>query len=168
VRFGGNPRIAGLLFATWAVGSLIGALGVVRFARKFPPVRMGVFASFGFAVPLWLLTLPLSPWEFGAVLAVSGVFTPMVSAPLITLITLRTPKRLQAQVLSFVVMANLLAGPLGYALIGPAVQGVGLRGVFLIIAGGSTFAALLMTTLFGHDKPLQGEDEAAAPSPVSA
>jgi MFS family permease len=164
VRFNGNPRIAGLLFATWAIGSLIGAMGVVRFARTFPPVRMGVFAAFGFAVPLWLLSLPLNAWEFGAVLAVSGVFTPMVSAPLITLITLRTPKHLQPQVLSFVVMANLIAGPLGYALIGPAVQGVGLRGVFLIIAGGTSFAALLMTTLIGQDKPGQGEEATIASS----
>jgi MFS family permease len=168
IRFGGNARIAGLLFATWAIGSLVGAMGVVRFARRFPPVPMGVFAAFGFAVPLWLLSLPLNAWEFGAVLAVSGVFTPMVSAPVITLITLRTPKHLQPQVLSFVVMANLVAGPLGYALIGPAVQGVGLRGVFLVIAAGSTFAALLMTTLWGHDKSGSGEAETAASSPVTA
>jgi MFS family permease len=145
--FGVDPRVAGLLFAAWGAGAMIGLFGVMRFAAKLPPLQMGALAAVALALPLWLLALPLNAWEFGLVLLVSGVFTPMLNAPLITLLMLRTPAGLRAQVITFVMTANLLAGPAGYALAGPAFQFWGLRATFLLVAGGISVAALLMTTI---------------------
>ncbi|HXP20055.1 MAG TPA: MFS transporter [Streptosporangiaceae bacterium] len=150
-RFDANPKVAGLLFAAWGAGALIGLYGVMRFASKLPPIRMGALAAVALALPLWLLALPLNAWQFGLVLLVSGVFTPMLNAPLITLILLRTPEELRAQVIAFVMTANLLAGPLGYALAGPALQAWGLRTVLLVVAAGISVAALLMSTIIKVD-----------------
>ncbi len=150
-RFGANPRIAGLLFAAWGAGALIGLYGVMRFATKLRPVQMGAFAAVALAAPLWLLVLPLNAWEFGLILLVSGIFTPMLNAPLITLILLRTPEELRAQVITFVMTANLLAGPVGYALAGPALQAWGLTTLFIVVAAGITAAAALMTTIIRVD-----------------
>jgi MFS family permease len=146
-RFDANPRIAGLLFAAWGAGALLGTFGVLRFASKLPPMRMGALAGIALAVPLWLLTLPLPSWGFGLVLLVSGVFTPMLNAPLITLILLRSPEDLRAQTITFVMTANLLAGPIGYAVAGPLLQSQGITTVMWIIASGISLAALLLISL---------------------
>jgi MFS family permease len=167
LRFGADPRIAGLLFAAWGAGALLGLYGVMRYAAKLPPIRMGALAAVALALPLWLLALPLTAWQFGLVLLVSGVFTPMLNAPLITLILLRTPEELRAQTITFVMTANLLAGPLGYALVGPALQAWGLSTVLLVVAGGITLAALLMTTIIKVDAqaqdPVDGEAAVSGP-----
>jgi MFS family permease len=160
-RFGADPKVAGLLFAAWGAGALIGLYGVMRFASKLPPIRMGALAAVALALPLWLLALPLTAWQFGLILLLSGIFTPMLNAPLITLILLRTPEELRAQTIAFVMTANLLAGPLGYALAGPALQAWGLRAVLLVVAAGISVAALLMSTIVKVDlqgsEPVSGE-----------
>jgi MFS family permease len=147
LRYGADPRTAGLLFAAWGAGALTGLYGVMRLAAKLPPVRMGAYAAMALALPLWLLALPLTAWQFALVLLISGIFTPMVNAPIITVILLRTPERLRAQVITFVMTASLLAGPVGYALAGPALQAWGLSRVLLAVAAGTLAAALLLTTI---------------------
>jgi len=99
--FGVDARVAGWLFAAWGAGAMIGLFGVMQFAAKLPPLKMGALAAVALALPLWLLVLPLNAWEFGLVLLVSGVFTPMLNAPLITLLMLRTPAELRAQAITF-------------------------------------------------------------------
>jgi MFS family permease len=160
--YGVDPRVAGLLFAAWGAGAMIGLFGVMRYAAKLPPLQMGALAAVALALPLWLLALPLNAWEFGLVLLVSGVFTPMLNAPLITLLMLRTPPHLRVQAITFVMTANLVAGPAGYALAGPAFQYWGMRATFLLVAGGISVAALLMTTIvrvdLGGDEQEQGQE----------
>ncbi len=146
-RFDANPRIAGLLFAAWGAGALIGTFGVLRFASKLPPMKMGALAGIALALPLWLLIAPLPFWGFALVLMASGLFTPMLNAPLITLILLRSPERLRAQTITFVMTANLLAGPIGYAVAGPLLQSRGITTVMATVATGITVAALLLISL---------------------
>jgi predicted MFS family arabinose efflux permease len=164
-RYGADPQVVGLLFASWGAGALIGTFGVMRIASRIPPMRLGALAGVALALPLWLLGLPLTAWQFGAVLLISGVFTPMLNAPLITLILLRSPEHLRAKVITFVMTANLLAGPLGYALAGPALDQVGLTAVLLVVAGGITVAALTLVTMIGADRQ-PATDQAAGDQPT--
>jgi predicted MFS family arabinose efflux permease len=159
-RFTADASIAGFLYAAWGAGAVIGAFGVMRLAEKVPPMRMGALAALALALPLWLLALPLSSWQFGLVLLVSGIFTPMLNAPLITLILLRTPEHIRAKAITFVMTANLIAGPAGYALAGPLLERIGLAAVLAIAAGGVTLAALVLVTLIG----VRTEDEPAPPA----
>jgi MFS family permease len=159
--FGVDPTVAGLLFAAWGAGAMIGLFGVMQFAAKLPPLRMGALAAIALALPLWLLVLPLNPWELGAVLLVSGIFTPMLNAPLITLLMLRTPPELRPKAITFVMTANLLAGPAGYALAGQIFQHWGLHNLYLLVAGGVSVAAVLMTTIVkvSAGEPEQGQEQ---------
>jgi MFS family permease len=146
-RYHGEPRVAGLLFAAWGAGALLGAYGVMRLAAKVSPMRLGAVAALALALPLWLLGLPLAAWQFGAVMLVSGLFTPMLNAPVATLILVRTPAEKRVQVITFVMTANLIAGPLGYALAGPALDQLGIAATLLVAAAVSTLAALLLVPL---------------------
>lgn len=151
-RYNADPRVSGLLFAAWGAGAVIGTFGVMRLAARMAPLRMGAFASVGVALPLWALAFPLEHWQFGLLLAVSGIFTPMLNAPVITLIMLRAPEDVRTQVITFVMTANLLAGPAGYALAGPALDMFGITPVLLLVAAGTTVAAVLMLSLLGVEK----------------
>jgi predicted MFS family arabinose efflux permease len=145
-RYGGNPRIAGLLYAAWGAGALLGTFLVLRLARRVPPLRLGAIGCLGMALPMWLLVLPLTPLQFGLVLLLSGLFAPIINAPIISLIMLSSPLEVRAQVLTFVMTANLLAGPLAYMLTGPALDWLGLTPVYLLVALGNTATAALMMT----------------------
>lgn len=149
-RLGGDPATAGLLFAAWGAGALLGTIVVMRLATRVAPMRLGAGAAIALAAPLWLLALPLTWWQFAGILLLSGLFTPMLNAPVITLILLRSPEHLRAKVITFVMTANLLAGPAGYALAGPALDQLGLSPVLLIVAGGTSLAALVLMTMAGH------------------
>lgn len=139
-RYEEDPRVAGLLFAAWGAGAVIGTLVVVRLSARLDPMRMGALGAVGVAMPLWVLVAPLDSWQFGVVLLLSGLFTPMLNAPVITLVSLRTPDHLRPKVMTSVMTANLLVGPLGYAAAGPALDHVGLTLVFVIVAAGVSLA----------------------------
>lgn len=146
-RYGGHVAVAGLLYTCWGGGALLGVLLLSKVANRLPPIPMGAAAAVCLALPLWLLAFPLPAWGLSAVLLVSGVFTPMLNAPLITLIMLRTPEELRAQVIAFVMTANLLVGPVGYAVTGPLLGWTSVRTVFLIMAAGVSAAAGVLCLL---------------------
>ena len=92
-----------------------------------PEVRPGParrVALVGLALPLPLLALHLPVWGVVLVLFVSSLFGPLVNAPLIGVITMRTPEALRAKVMTAVLTFALLAGPLGLFLGGPLLAGV--------------------------------------------
>ncbi len=162
-RYAGDPRVAGLLYAAWGAGAVVGTFGIMRYATRMPPMRMGALGAAGVAIPLWLLVFPLPVWQFALVLLVSGLFTPMLNAPLITLIMLRTPADMRAKVVTFVMTANLLAGPIAFSLTGPALDQFGLAPVFLVVAIGVSSAAVVLMTMAGiRDEPAPAPAEAAA------
>ena len=70
------------------------------------------------------------------------MFGPLVNAPLIGVITMRTPEALRAKVMTGVLTFALLAGPLGLFLGGPLLQWIGPHPVFVVIAAGQLLAAL--------------------------
>jgi predicted MFS family arabinose efflux permease len=161
-RYAGDPRVVGLLYAAWGAGAVIGTFGVMRYATRMPPMRMGALGAAGVAIPLWLLVFPLPVWQFALVLLVSGLFTPMLNAPVITLIMLRTPAEMRAKVVTFVMTANLLAGPIAFSLTGPVLDRFGLTPVFLIVAIGVSCAAVVLMTMAGiRDESAQAQAEAA-------
>ena len=76
------------------------------------------------------------------VLAVSAFFGPLVNAPVIAVITVRTPERLRAKVTTAVITVAMLAGPVGYAIAGPLLEAWGPRTVFVVVATGQLLATL--------------------------
>jgi MFS family permease len=142
-RYGGDSRVAGLLLAAMGLGALLGTIVVIPLA-KVPAMLLGTIGAIGLAAPLWCLVMRLEAWQFALVMLVCGLFTPILNAPVLTQIMLRSPDELRPKVLTFVLTTNQLAGPVAFALTGPALDRLGLTAVYFVIAVGVTGAATLL------------------------
>jgi len=159
-EFGGSSRVAGVFFAAFGAGAVVGSVVAVKLVPRFDPIRLAACALVGLVLPIPLLALHLPAWGVVAVLFVSSLFGPLVNAPLIGVITMRTPAALRAKVMTAVLTFALLAGPIGLFLGGPLLQSLGPHKVFLLIAAGQLAATLPFAVLaLRRDSPLQ-----AAPS----
>ncbi len=142
-RYDQNPRVAGLLFAAWGAGSVAGAILAYRLVVRVPLLRLAGIAAVVTALPLWLLVPDLPVWGVALVLVVSGGAIPAINAPYIALLQTRVPPGLRAQVLQSLVTINTLLAPLGFALAGPLLAWLGVRGLYVVVAVLATFAALV-------------------------
>jgi len=120
---------------------------VLRVADRVQPLRLGAVGAIGLCLPLWLLVVNLPAWQFALVMLVSGVFLPMINAPVLSQVMLRAPAAIRTKVLTFVFSANLFSGPLAFALTGPALERWGLTPVYVVIALGVSVASAVIVTL---------------------
>jgi len=147
LRYDANPHTAGWFFAAFGIGSVAGSVVAYRVVRRLPLLKVAGTAMLLSALPLWLLAAHL-PWlGVAAVLAVFGLFLPFVNAPMMGVITVRTPVALRPKVLTALFTVVTLANPIGLAAAGPALQAYGPRATYLVIAGGFAVTALVYTTV---------------------
>jgi predicted MFS family arabinose efflux permease len=158
-RFDENPKIVGFFFASFGAGALLGSLAAARIVRKVQLTKLAGLAILGMAVPLWLLAITL-PWPAVlVVLAGFGICAPLVNAPVLSILTVRTPAPLRPKVMTAVMTISSVIGPLGFLAVGQALQHVGMRVVFLAIAAGFTAGALAFSAAVrrgsrpGEEKP---------------
>ena len=164
-EFGGSSRVAGAFFAAFGAGAVIGSVVAMQIVPRFDPVQLGATALLGLSLPLPLLALHLPVWGVVLVLMVSSLFGPIVNAPLIGVITMRTPQALRAKVMTGVLTFALLAGPLGLFLGGPLLQWIGPHPVFVIIAIGQLLAAVpFAVAALRRGTPLQAAVPSRSPS----
>ena len=137
-----SSRVAGLLFAAFGVGAVLGSLVAVRLVHRFDPLRLGASAFVALTVPIFALAIELPVPAVMLALALSSFFSPLVNAPLIGVITMRTPEALRAKVMTAVLTTALLAGPVGLLFAGPLLESWGPRQVFLLVATGQLLATI--------------------------
>jgi len=143
IRFDQDARVAGYLFTALGIGALAGSVLAMKALDRFRPLRLAGGAMVLAVLPLWLLVLTL-PWEaVGVVLFACGVFLPLVNAPAIGLLTTRPSEALRAKVMTAVVTATALGGPVGRLVVGPMFQDWGITASYAVIAVSITVAALL-------------------------
>jgi len=148
-RYGANPHVVGFLFAGFGVGALCGALVAQQLAQKVDLLKLAAVAIVAMPLPLFLLA-PRLPW--GAALVVVGgfaFFTPLVNAPVLAMLTVRTPPDLRPKVMTAVMTMATLAGPFGFIAAGYALRHVALGSFFialpaLLTLGGLAMAAVLL------------------------
>jgi MFS family permease len=137
-----QPARLGILVMAMSGGGVIGALGYgavgYRFSRRL--VFVCALAGTGLAI-LGLALLP----PFGVMLALAftvgllyGPVNPLLNYAMQT----RTPERLRGRVMGTITSFGFAAGSLGFLIIGPLVQGVGLQPTFIGLA-----VLLLLATL---------------------
>ena len=141
-EFGGSSKVAGVFFASFGAGALFGTIAAIMLVPRFDPIRLGAIAVVALTVPLPLLGLPLPAAAVVVVLAVSAFFGPLVNAPLIAVLTMRTPEALRPKVMTGILTMALLAGPIGLVVVGPLLAGWGPRPVLLAVAVGQFLATL--------------------------
>jgi hypothetical protein len=160
-HYSASAHVLGFLFGSYGVGSLAGALVAQQVAQKADLLKLAAFAMLAMPLPLWLLGIAM-PW--GAALVVVGVFSffsPLVNAPMIGILTVRTPPALRPKVMSAVITVALLAGPLGFLLAGQAISRISIYTLFLIIAPALTVGSVAFATILLRHRA--AADLAAAP-----
>ena len=110
-QFDESARIAGAFFAAFGAGAVLGSVIAVKLVHRFEPIRLGAVSLIALTLPIWILPLGLPAPGVMAALFVSSVFGPLVNAPLIGVITMRTPEALRPKVMTAVLTFAMLAGP---------------------------------------------------------
>lgn len=138
----GSSRVAGAFFAAFGAGAVLGSIAAMRIVERFDPLRLGSAAFVALTLPIFVLAVEVPVPVVMIALAVSSFFSPLVNAPLIGVITMRTPVALRAKVMTAVITTAMLAGPLGMVIAGPLLERWGPRQVFLLVASGQVLATI--------------------------
>ncbi|MDX6480629.1 MAG: hypothetical protein QOG85_1139, partial [Gaiellaceae bacterium] len=94
-RYGASEYDIAFLFGGFGVGALLGALVAQQLTQKVPLLKLAAVAIVCMPLPLFLLA-PHTPWPVATVIiAAFAFFTPLVNAPVIGLLTVRTPPELR-------------------------------------------------------------------------
>jgi MFS family permease len=148
-RYHASGHVVGILFAGFGIGALLGALLAQQLTRKIPLLKLAAVAIVLMPLPLFLLA-PSTPWPVATViLAAFAFFTPLVNAPVIGLLTVRTPAELRPKVLTAVLTIATMAGPFGFVVAGYTLRYVSLGSFFiglpaLLTLGSLAAAAVLL------------------------
>ena len=122
--FGESSRVAGALFASLGAGALLGMVLAMKLMPRFKPLKLAAFGIVALSLPIWLLGLDLPLWATMAALFVSTIPQPLVNAPVIGLMTTRTPEALRPKLMTAVLTIAMLAGPDRARRRRPAARGV--------------------------------------------
>src|SRR5205823_12613323 len=126
---------AGHLWAAFALGSSVGALGLVRLQRRWPSERIVLcaLAIFGVLMLSWPLahSLPAAL----VLVAIAGLADGPGLAATFAVRQQTVPRDLQGQVFTTAAGFKVGAFALGSALAGPVVTGLGARAAVVVAAG---------------------------------
>jgi predicted MFS family arabinose efflux permease len=161
-RYDADPKIVGFLFSAFGAGALVGSLVAAQVVRKVPLPKLAALGILGMALPLWFLPIDMAWPVVVLVLAAFGLCAPLVNAPVLAMLTVRTPGALRPKVMTAVMTISVVIGPLGFLAVSQALQHVGLRMVFLAIAAAFTAAALAFSAAVRGG----GAEEEAEPVPA--
>jgi MFS family permease len=148
-HYDANARVAGFLFGGFGVGALVGALVAQQLARKADLLKLAAVSIVAMPLPLYLLGISM-PWAAATVvIGAFAFFTPLVNAPIIGILTVRTPAALRPKVMTAVMTVATMAGPLGFFGAGEALRWISVQTHFLVVAstltaGALAFAAVLL------------------------
>ncbi|HEY7397768.1 MAG TPA: MFS transporter [Gaiellaceae bacterium] len=157
-RYDADARVLGFLFGAFGIGALCGALAAQRLVRTVELPKLAAVAIVAMPLPLFFLAFSL-PWTASIfVVAAAGFFTPLINAPMMGLLTVRTPEALRPKVLTAVMTVATLAGPLGFVVAGEALRYVPLSHFFVVLPalltlGGVAFAVVLLRNRHAPNVP---------------
>ena len=162
-RYSQDAHVVGWLFAAFGVGALLGAIAAQQLTQKVDLLKLAAVAIVAMPLPLWLLSIPM-PWETAVVvLACFGFFVPIVNAPILGVLVVRTPAALRPKVMTAVMTVATLAGPLGFVAAAEALRYVSLTALFVAIAAALTFGGLVFAAVL-----LRNRDAPPASAPAVA
>ena len=146
-RYDADAHVLGWLFGAFGVGALCGALVAQQLTQKVDLLKLSAVAIVAMPIPLFLLS-PDLPWTL-AILAVAGFgfFQPLVNAPIIGVLTVRTPADLRPKVMTAVMTVATMAGPFGFIAAGYILRHVELGPFFVALPALLTLGGLAMATV---------------------
>jgi len=146
-RYNASGHVVGLLFAGFGVGALAGAIVAQQLTQKVPLLKLAAVAIVLMPLPLFLLS-PTTPWPVATlIIAAFAFFTPLVNAPVIGILTVRTPAELRPKVMTAVMTVATMAGPFGFIAAGYALQHVALGSFFIALSALLTLGSLALAVV---------------------
>ncbi len=146
-EFGGSSRVAGVFFGSFGAGAVVGMVVAMRMMPRVDPIRLAATSLVALTLPIWLLLADLPAWGVVGALFVSAIFGPLVNAPLLGVLTTRTPTGLRPKVMTALITFAMLAGPVGLLVAGPLLERFGPHTVFGVVAAGELAAALVFAAV---------------------
>lgn len=148
-RYDADAHVLGYIFGAFGVGALCGAIVAQQLVSKADLLKLAAVAIVAMPLPLYFLAAPLSWPASVVVVGAFAFFTPLVNAPLISVLTVRTPEALRPKVMTAVLTVATIAGPLGFLVAGEALRFVSLSTFFVVLSAlmtlsGLAFAAVLL------------------------
>lgn len=141
-HYSANARVAGFLFGGFGVGALLGALAAQQLARNADLLKLAAISIVAMPLPLFLLGITM-PWPAAVVVVGAfAFFTPLVNAPVIGVITVRTPAALRPKVMTAVMTVATIAGPVGFFGAGEILRWISVQTLFVVVATAMTLGAL--------------------------
>jgi hypothetical protein len=113
------------------------------------------------AAMAWFLVPDLAAIAVAGALFLLGLFNGLISGPLFGILTGRTPAALRPKVLTASFTLSMLAGPLGLAVAGPALEALGTQPVLAAIAALWSAAAVAFAFVARQRRDLVGGPEPA-------
>ena len=144
-HYDANPRLAGILFACWGLGAVVGNVVSYRLGARGRGLGFVALASPLQALPLWLLTLPVPAWAPAAGLVASGLSNGLLNPTIHSLYTLRPPPALRPNVMTASTTASVSVAPLALLGAAPLFAVWGARPVLALAVAGQTLAVLLIS-----------------------
>ncbi|MEI8080628.1 MAG: MFS transporter [Actinomycetes bacterium] len=151
-----QPGRLGLIVMALSGGGIVGALAYSAVGQRYRrrPVFVASLVVTGLAV-VAMAFLPAFP-----VLLLFGFITGLAYGPIGPLVNIamqeRSPGRMRGRVVGLIAALDYAAGPVGYLIIGPMIQAIGLQPAFMVLAiGVLAFAvvAVFLPALRGLDDP---------------
>jgi MFS family permease len=142
-RYDHDVHVAGWMFTSFGIGAVAGSLAASKLLDRIQPLHLASAAMGCATLPLWAIAADI-PWPAAcAAVAVCGFFVPMVNAPMLGILSTRPPLALRAKVMTAVMTASGLGGPVGRLAVGPVYRAFGNAGVWIMVAGGLSIGAVL-------------------------
>jgi MFS family permease len=162
-RFDSDPRLAGILFASFGVGAVAGNAVAFRWlVDRFSGMKLIAFGQPFQALPLWLLALHLPAAGMAIALGLSGVANGVVNPSLHSLITLRMPPGIRAKAMTAAGTVGAAAYPFALFAVGPILAAFGAQPVLVIVAAVQSITAVAMSLTTLRAIPRTADSAAAA------
>jgi DHA3 family macrolide efflux protein-like MFS transporter len=142
-EYGSDVLLVTLLELFFSVGMLAGGVLVSTALAKRSRMGLLLVSTFGFGV--FAIGLGLSPnlWVFYGFMFAIGLFVPLFSTPVMTLIQETVPADKHGRVFSYVGIVMALATPVGMSIFGPLADVISVQ-LLLVIAGIATILVMVI------------------------
>jgi predicted MFS family arabinose efflux permease len=162
-RFDARATIAGILFASFGAGALVGNFLSFRFLTdRWDGLKLVAITVPFQALPLWVVGLDVSALVIAVAIFASGVANGACNPTIHTTFTLRMPPAIRAKAMTASATLWALGMPLGLFIAGPALTAFGAQPVLV------AFAAVQTLAMGGVALASLRERARGAPEPVAA
>lgn len=162
-RFGADARVAGILFAAFGAGALVGNFLSWRvLAERFDALKLVAITVPFQALPLWILGLHVPAVVLAAAIFASGIGNGACNPTIHATFTLRMPPAIRAKAMTASATLWAIGMPLGLFIAGPALSAFGAQPVLV------GFAAVQSLAMAGVALVSLRERTRGAPEPVPA